>query len=175
MTAMVSRRSLLLTGVALAAIGGGVGLSVRGAPAPGLSILTPTEVEITEAIARVLFPPGIFPVAGGDGGTAPMVDHILSEIVDPKATEPFCYLLRAIQIGTLFSRGRSFSSLDPEEAASVLEIWASDEPFPRRLASDSFKIVLGMAFFHRPEVVAAIGWRSGCSPHEDALAPEALR
>ena len=171
MFALVSRRSLLLTAMAVATAAGGAGLAWHGSPAEGYGVLTKTEVKSIEAIARVLFPPGIFDVSGGDGGTAPMVDALLDGVLDPLAVDGFRYLLRTIELGTIVARGRSFSSLSTDEAEQVLAIWASDEPFPRRLASDSFKVIVGMAFFRRPEVIAQIGWRSGCVPHEEPRMP----
>ena len=163
MTALLTRRSVLLSGVAVGTVAGGAGFVRLRSPAAGFKVLAEGEIEIIEAIARVLFPPGYFPVHGGDGGTAPVVDHLLHRYLDPLMVEPFRYLLRAIQVGTVLSRGRTFASLSRPEAREVLDIWASDEPFPRRLASDSFKVVLGMAFFRRPEVTEATGWRVGCA------------
>ncbi len=115
-----------------------------------------------EAIARVMFPPGHFPVEGGDGGTAPVVDQLLNEAIDPMAVSPFRYLLRAIEWGTFVSRGQRFSDLDLDTAQEVLAIWGSANPFPRRMAYTSMQALMGMAFFRRPEVAKAIGWRAGC-------------
>lgn len=162
MGALITRRRLLLAGMAVGVATCAASLARLGAPAPGYRVLAPREVEIIEAIARVLFPPGVFPVAGGDGGTAARVDQVLAETIDPAGVAPFRYLLRAIEIGTLFSRGVPFADLPPDEAKAVLDVWASEDPLPRRIASDTFKVVLGMAFFRRPEVMARIGWRAGC-------------
>ncbi|RME24069.1 MAG: hypothetical protein D6798_12095 [Deltaproteobacteria bacterium] len=160
--ALVSRRALLIAGAAAAVAGAGVGIVHLGRPAPGYRVLSPREVQVVEALARVLFPPGIFPVHGGDGGTAPGVDLLLAETFPPHTVPPFRYVLRAIQLGTLISRGRHFHELPPDEAAEVVAIWAGDDPLPRRLASDSVKLILGTAFFRRPEVKAAIGYRAEC-------------
>ncbi len=162
MNALVSRRSLLLAAATAAVVGGGVAVVRLGPPAEGLRVLSAREVQIVEALARVLFPPGIFPVHGGDGGTAPQVDLLLADIFPSQAVTPFRYVLRAIQMGTLLARGRHFHELSVEEAQEVVSIWAGDDPLPRRLASDSVKLVLGTAFFRRPEVKAAIGFRAEC-------------
>ncbi len=163
MLALVTRRSVLAAGVAVGAAVGTGGLVWLGRPATGYRVLDPGEIDIVEAIAAVLFPPGVFPVHGGDGGTAPLVDQILAEIVDPMAVAPFRYLLRAIELGTIAARGSSFSALPADEAAEVLDIWSSDDPFPRRMITDGYKAVLGMGFLRRREVLAHIGWRSECS------------
>ena len=173
MAALVTRRSMLVAGLALggaATVGAGLTLP---RPAPGYRVLGAGELQIVEAIARVMFPAGHFPVYGGDGGTAPMVDEFLAVYTDPSAVTPFRFLLRSIQIGTLLSRGRPFTTLPVADAKEVLEVWASEDPFPRRLASDSFKVMLGAGFFRRPEVVAAIGWQAGCQrpPREPGGSP----
>lgn len=162
MHALVTRRSLLLAGLAIAAGGTGAAMVHLGPPAPGLAVLSAREVLVVEALARVLFPPGFFPVAGGDGGTAPQVDALLGGVFPKQAVAPFRYVLRAIQVGTLVARGRHFADLPPAEAAEVVAIWAGDDPLPRRLASDSVKLMVGTAFLRRPEVVAAIGFRAEC-------------
>lgn len=172
MNALVTRRSLLLAGLAVAVAGGGVGAVRLAPPAPGLRVLSPREVAIVEALARVLFPPGYFPVQGGDGGTAPLVDELLAGVFPAQAVAPFRYVLRAIQLGTLVSRGRHFADLPPEEAAEVVAVWAGDDPLPRRLASDSVKLIVGTAFLRRPEVLAAIGFRAECLDPSVAPAPE---
>ncbi|MCB9777975.1 MAG: hypothetical protein H6742_05380 [Alphaproteobacteria bacterium] len=162
MNALVTRRSLLLTAAAAAAAGTAGAMVHLPRAADGFRILSRREAAVVEALAAVLFPPGIFPVHGGDGGTAPMVDQVLSSALPPAAVPPFRYVLRAIQTGTLIARGRHFSDLPPDEAREVVSVWAGDDPMPRRLASDSVRFVLGTAFLRRPEVKAAIGFRAEC-------------
>jgi len=161
--ALVSRRSILIGGVAAGTVMAAGGyLFVGSQVAPGALVLSQIELEVVEQAARVLFPPGFFPSAGGDGKTAPAVDLLLSEVIDPPAVVPFRSMLSALEWGTLVSRGTRFSRLTLEEAKDVLDIWASENPAPRRVAFDSLQAVLGMAFLRRPEVNAAIGWRAGC-------------
>lgn len=160
---LISRRQAIIAGGSLGAAAVlGVGLGWLHPPAPGLELLCEDECDIVEAMARVMFPPGVFPVHGGDGGTAPLVDHLLAHEVDPMSAAPFRYLLRSIQLGTLISRGKPFTALDADEAREVLDVWSSGQVFPRRLMSDSFQAVIGMAFLRRPEVLATIGYRAGC-------------
>lgn len=153
---------MLLTGVLLAAAGASGGLVWLQPPTVGMRVLSAREVDIVEAIAGVLFPPGYFSVYGGDGGTAPMLDAIVADMMEPNATRGFRYLLRAVELSALVSRGVRFSALPKDEQAEVIDIWFSQNPAPRRMASDSFKVLVGMAFLRRPEVVADIGWRRGC-------------
>jgi hypothetical protein len=163
MGSLVSRRSLLVSGIAaggLLAAGGGVRWARQ--PAPGSLLLSGSEQDVVEAAARVLFPPGVFPVSGGDGKTAPEVDRILAEVIDPRAVAPFRTMLGALEWGTLVSRGNRFSRLSAEEATHVLDVWGSENPFPRRVAFDSLQAVIGMAFLRRPEVLEAVDWRTGC-------------
>ena len=147
MGSLVSRRTVLFSGVAA-----GGGLAVAGGfrwartPAAGFSILGRPEIGVVEATSQILFPPGVFPVAGGDGKTAPEVDRILAEVIDPNAVGPFRTMLAALEWGTLVSRGTRFSQLEPDEAKHVLDVWGSENPFPRRVAFDSLQAVIGMAF-----------------------------
>ena len=154
---------MLLTGVAAGGVIalGGAG-AYLGAPVAGLQVFTQDEVDIVEAVAAVLFPAGYFSVAGGDGETAPEVDRLLAEMVDPPAVAPFRYLLRALEWGTFVARGQRFTELDEATAKEVVDVWASAKPFPRRLAFTSVQALLGLAFFRRPEVAREIGWRAGC-------------
>jgi len=159
----MSRRSLLITGVATGGLVALVGsLAWLRPPATGLAVLSTGEVDTLEAVAAVLFPPGIFPVHGGDGQTAPEVDRLLNEMVDPQTVAPFRYLLRALEWGTFVSRGQRFTQLEPEVAREVIDVWASENPFPRRMAFTSLQAMLGLAFFRRPEVLEVVGWRAGC-------------
>ena len=166
---LISRRQAIMAGAALGATAVlGAGMGWLHPAREGYLLLCEDECDIVEAVARVCFPPGWFPIAGGDGGTAPMVDQLLAREVDPASATPFRYLLRSIQVGTLISRGKPFTSLNDAEAREVLDVWASGQVFPRRLMSDSFKAVIGMAFLRRPEVLAAVGYRAGCPPLDRA-------
>ena len=144
---------------------GGVGVGGLGRlPPPGdaLRVLSDHESNIIEGIASVLFPPGHFSVTGGDGGTAPVVDAIVADMMEPAARIAFRFLLRAVDIAALVARGVRFVDLPQDEKREVIDIWFSENPSPRRMASDSFKVVVGMGFLRRPEVLKDIGWRTGC-------------
>ena len=163
MNALTSRRSVLIMGVAAGgALSLGVSVRWMGATAPGAILLSQLELDVVESAAAVLFPPGLFPSAGGDGKTAPEVDRLLAEVLDPPTVGPFRAMLGALEWGTLISRGTRFSAMERVEAKEVLDVWASENPFPRRVAFESLQAVVAMAFLRRPEVNAAIGWRAGC-------------
>ena len=75
----ITRRGVLLSGALLGAavlVGRIVTLEPAG---EGWVVLSNREALIIESIAAVLFPPGIFPVHGGDGGTAPAIDLLLQD------------------------------------------------------------------------------------------------
>ena len=159
----LTRRALLRAGLVVGVVASG-GLMLWGeAPAPGLAVLSAAEVRIVEALAAALFPAGYFPLAGGDGGTAPVVDTMLDGAMDPTTGDGFRALLRTLELGTLVSRGQLFSSLPRETAHDVLQVWAREDPLPRRLANDTLRLVISMAFLRRPEVLRAVGWRQGCA------------
>lgn len=161
--ALLSRRTILWAGLGSAALLGAGGLALHlDPPAEGLRALSAADVRVVEKLAAVLFPAGNFPVTGGDGGTAPLVDAILADAFDPAAVRPFRTLLRALELSTQLIEGARFTALSDAGARAVFHLWCAPEPMPRRLASDSLKVVVGMGFLRRPEVVAAIGWRVGC-------------
>ncbi len=140
----------------------GAGIGWMGRTASGAAVLSRIELTVLEVVAEVLFPPGIFPVAGGDGYTSQEVDRLLSDVVEPTIVGPFRSMLGALEWGTLVSRGSRFSVLTIAERKEVLNVWASENPMPRRMAFESLQALLSMAFFRRPEVLEATGWRAGC-------------
>jgi hypothetical protein len=159
---LVSRRSLLRAGLATgAALAFGVGLRLD-APAAGARLLSVEEMEILRALAEVMFPAGVFPVDGLEARVPEEVDRIVADMMEEPATSAFRYVLRAIEWGTLASRGLRFSRLPAEARAEVLEVWSEPMVLPRRVAHDSLRLVLGMAYFNHPAVLGAIGWRTGC-------------
>ena len=163
MYSLVTRRSVLLSGVlAGGAMVVGGGIRWASVPGEGLKVLSSPESGVVEKAAAVLFPTGVFPISGGDGKTAPEVDRILAEVLEPSAVVPFRTMLGALEWGTLVSRGTRFSRLTADEAAHVLDVWGSENPFPRRIAFDSLQAIIGMAFLRRPEVIASVGWKTEC-------------
>jgi hypothetical protein len=163
MNPLVTRRSVLVAGASAGAILSlGFGFKWMGRAAENSKVLSQIELDVVEKASGVLFPPGVFSISGGEGFTAPEVDRLLADVVDPNVVTPFRVMLGALEWGTLVSRGQRFSSLTLAEAKDVLDIWASENPFPRRIAFDSLQAILGLAFLRRAEVLDDIGWRAGC-------------
>lgn len=163
MLGMFTRRAVLGgAGLTVAAAGGGAWSLAPGFPAAGFEVLTAREVRVVNAIADVFFPGVHFPVSGSEAQVAAGVDRVLADVMDPLHASGFRYVLRALEWGTLASRGRFFSDLPRVEQLEVLETWTEPDVVPRRIAGESMKAVLGMAYFAHPDVQAAMGWRAGC-------------
>lgn len=160
----VTRRRLLLGGAALGAGAGSVGAVIEfGVPAEGARLLTARELAVVGAIAEVMFPLGAFPIDGVEAGVAGEVDRIVADVLAPVHASGFRVLLHTLEWGTLASRGRPFSALPAAQRAEVLTTWSDPTVFTRRVVGDAFKVVLGMAYFGHPEVLARIGWTTGCN------------
>src|SRR5690606_32322752 len=109
-----------------------------------------------DAVAEVFFPGAPFPIDGVAAGVSSGVDRIVGEVLEEAAAAAFRYVLRTLEWGTLASRGRRFTAMSVDERRDVLETWSDPDVVPRRVAMESFKAVLGMAYFAHPEVIAAI-------------------
>lgn len=160
----LSRRTLLLGGASLAGLAAvGVPASVLPAAAPGFRILSESEGALVAAIGEALFPAGNpLGIAAADVDLPLLVDDLMAEELDPVVQPVFRYLLRGLEVGTVASRGSTFGGLSLEERRDVLENWSDNAVFPRRLAYDALKSVLGMAFFNAPAVTERIGWYPTC-------------
>jgi hypothetical protein len=161
--ALVSRRRLLWGGVATAAVAFACG-STLALPraAEGARVLSAHELAIVRAVAEAMFPSGVFPVGGGEAKVAEEVDRLLSDWMIEPHRSAFRYILRVLEWGTLASRGSHFSSLDLADRQLVLDAWSDPNTMVRRASVDSLRVVMGMAYFGKPAVLDAIGWRTGC-------------
>lgn len=158
----LTRRRVLLGAAASVGVGGaGFSLSL-GAPASGATVLSAPELAVVRAVAEVMFPGAPFPLDGLEAGVAEAVDRIVADTMDDARAAAFRYVLRTLEWGTLVSRGRRFSRLPPAERVEVLEAWSEPSVVARRVAGDSLKAVLGMAYFGHPAILGAIGWRETC-------------
>lgn len=164
----MSRRGALKAGLALSAVsGGGAAFSLTlGGPAPGAQRLTSSELRVVSAVAEAMFPRGAMPVDGVEAGVALEVDGIVADIMDELRASAFRYVLRALEYGTLASRGACFSALPVETRREVLQQWANPGLLVRRVALDSLRVVLGMAYYGHPAVQVAMGWRATCTVDE---------
>jgi len=161
---MLSRRSLLLSGTAAASLTAiGVPLSVLPGPGPGFRLLSVGEGALVVAIGGALFPPGNeMGVSAAEVDLALLVDDLLVDELDPVVQPVFRYLLRAVDAGTLASRGAPFAALSLEARQDVLSTWSDPAILPRRLGYEGLKSVLGMAFFNAPAVTDRFGWSPTC-------------
>lgn len=162
MNALVSRRRLLQGGL-VAGVAVALGVTVRlDAAAPGFRVLSGEELGVVHALAEAMFPGDPFPLDGIEAGVPETVDRIVGDVLEPVQQAAFRYVLRVLEYGTLASRGVRFSRLPAEERREVLDVWSDPALLPRRVSADAIKLVLGMAYFNHPAVLAHIGWRKGC-------------
>jgi hypothetical protein len=158
-----SRRGLGVAAIGLLGVGGlCAGVLHLPAAAPGYRLLSAEEIDQIEVLAAALFPTGALPVGGGDGETAPRVDRLLGDELDPSAAAPFRHVLQALSAHAQLVAGAPLGDLSADAARSLFSTWSDPHNPPRRLAAESIKAVLGLAFFRRPDVIAAIGWKRGC-------------
>lgn len=115
------------------------------------------------ALAEVMFPADPFPIDGVEAEVPEEVDRILSDMLAPLHANGFRALLHMLEWGTAASRGTAFSQLPADVRREVLLTWADPEVFTRRVADDAFRLVLGMAYFQHPKVLAHMGWSLGCA------------
>lgn len=158
----ISRRSLLLGGVGGLALVAGLRTLTLDGPAPGARRLSSDELRLVEALAEALFPEGAFPVGGLEADVPRRVDRILADVLEESQATAFRYVLRTLDWGTAASRGARFVDLPVEARRDVLRTWREPEVMARRVAADSIKAILGMAYFSHPAVLGHIGWRLGC-------------
>lgn len=158
----VTRRRLLVSGAAAAAVAAlGVPMVDLPGPGPGAFVLSEGEKGLVRAVGDAMFPPdNPVGICALDVDLGALVDDLVGDVLDPMVAPLFRYLLRALEVGTLASRGAPFSALSRDVRREVLTTWSDNAILPRRLAYDSFKTILGMAFFNAPEVRAAAGWES---------------
>ncbi len=161
---LLSRRTLFLGGAAAAGLTAlGVPVSVLPPAAPGFRVLSEGEAELITALGEAFFPPGNpVGVSAAEVDLPLLVDELMAEELDPVVQPVFRYLLKGLDAGTLASRGSTFTGLSLEERRDVLENWSDNAIFPRRLAHDALKSVMGMAFFNADAVTARIGWFPRC-------------
>jgi hypothetical protein len=163
MSALVTRRTLLTGGVVAAAMAVVTGVGVRlPVAAAGRLALSAEELRVVRALAEVMFPSGHFPRSGVEVGVEEEVDRIVGDVIAPVQAAAFRYVLRALEWGTMASRGLRFSALPLAERREVLAVWAEPGPLPRRIASDAVKAVMGMAYFSDRSVLDHIGYRATC-------------
>ena len=162
---MISRRAVVTSAAALAALAV-LGLQEATLPSPGpdAQVLSPAEAHLVACLGVALFPVGNpLGVSGADVDLPAAVDELLGNTLDHEIQLVFRYFLRALDQGTRVARGMGFGSLPEAARREVLATWSDNAVLPRRMMHDLFRLVMGMAFFNEPAVVAAVGWRAECS------------
>ena len=158
-----SRRRFLGLSVAAGALaaGGAATLYLPDA-APGARILGPNELEIVSALALLLFPGHPMPLDGLQADVPLEVDRLVAELLDANQAMGFRYLLRALERGTQASRGAAFTKLDQDLQRVVFEVWSAPKVLPRRIAADSLKALLSIAYYRHPAIRDTVGWSTTC-------------
>jgi hypothetical protein len=162
----VSRRTVILSGAALAALGG---LAAVYGPLPpveaGRRMLSEADAALVRAVGEAMFPRGgPLGVGAADVDLPAAMDTLLAESLEPDVGLAFRWLLRTLDTGTLASRGQRFVELPLEVRQQVLSTWSDNAVLPRRLAHDLLRMAFGMSFFNTPEALEAVGWSSLCAP-----------
>jgi hypothetical protein len=86
----------------------------------------------------------------------------VSELLEEPHTSAFRYVLRALEWGTLASRGQRFSQLSVVDRTAVMDTWSDPAVLPRRAAVDMIRLLLGMAYFNHPVIRQHVGWPNLC-------------
>lgn len=161
--ALLSRRRLLGLSV-----GGAAAIALAWAvqledPAPELRVLGRRERALIDAVGEALFPPGN-PVGPGwaelDLGAE--VDRMLDHELGPSMVTPFRALLKGLDLAALWTFGGRFAACTLPERLELLRAWGEAGVVPTRLAHDSIKSIMGLAYFNHPRVLAQLGYRASC-------------
>jgi len=133
-------------------------------PAAGQRVLSEGELTIVGALGEVFFPEAN-PVglSWEDVALEDGVDRLLAETIEPNLVDPFRYLLRFVEYGTIAETGSRFTRCSVKRRAALLESWGRPGSKYRSAGMNSLKSILGMAYFNHPEVLSTLGWRSMCS------------
>ena len=132
--------------------------------APGKHVLSADELSIIGALGEVFFPEGnAIGLSWRDVELESGVDQLLSETIAPNLVDPFRYLLRFVEYGTIAETGSRFTRCSVKRRAALLEDWGRPGSKYRSGGMNSLKSILGMAYFNHPRVLDAVGWRSMCS------------
>ena len=133
-------------------------------PAPGKEVLSKGELSIIAALGEVFFPEGnAIGLSWKDVELENGVDRLLSETIAPNLVDPFRYLLRFVEYGTIAETGSRFSQCSVQRREALLADWGRPGSKYRSGGMNSLKSILGMAYFNHPRVLDAVGWRSMCT------------
>ena len=160
----LTRRQLLTIGASGLAVLGVVGTAGLYLPpaAPAGLVLSISERAIVAAIGATLFTGGGFPVSGDSELFVNEVDSILQNVTMQPHRSALRYLIRSVEFGSTPTHRARFSQLPDTDRTVILNTWASSSLYTRRLAFQSLKLIMAMAYFSLPEVRDHMGWDTIC-------------
>ena len=159
----LSRRQVFVLGAAASALLATAYATLRQVgiyekPDQAYEVLTPKEVAVLRRLGQFILPAGSsLPGHGGDDETLRRIDALLASLPDHKRR-----LVRALpqvfEHGTSLERygARCMSKMGDERCDEYLTDWANDETILRAQLWIAGKLLYGMSYFERPDVLAAL-------------------
>jgi hypothetical protein len=163
----ITRRQMLAATAVVAAAGTvGGGLRVRSwwdqDAQDEWQVLSPREVELVDALADAMFPPGGTPaLSGSESGVTRWFDAVLGSLPEPTG-ELIRLLLHALDDQTRVTTGRSLTGLSIEDRSDKLRGWLASDNHLVRGAVSSISLFLSMGYCGHPDVKEACGWIWPC-------------
>jgi len=158
----------MLAAAGVVAAAGTVGVGLRAAswwdqdPADGWRALSPREVDLFDALADAMFPPGGTPaLAGSESGVTRWLDAVLADQPEPTG-DLIRLLLHALDDEARLTTGHSITGLSLEARADKLRGWLANENHLVRGAVTSISLFLSMGYCGHPDVIKACGWIWPC-------------
>jgi hypothetical protein len=161
---LVTRRRVVVGGVALTSALAAASVLVLPSPAQGMRVLGPREREVVDALGEALFPVGnaVGP-SWLDIDLVAEVDRILDRVLPGRAVYGFRVLLNVLEWSAVLVAGKPLTSCTVEERLELFEALEVRESVVRRAARDGLRGVMALAYFDHPTVWKAIGFRSLCT------------
>lgn len=148
---------------------GAIGMRIGGfwwdqTPSAKMKLLSSHEILIVQTMAEALFPGDLGMPAGNQVGLPDFVDHYLASVSETTANL-LRLLLHAIDDMAIFAdMGVTRFHLRPlEDRIEILRAWDESWLGPRRGAFTSLKLIFGMGYCERPEVIQAAGLDYTCT------------
>lgn len=162
----ITRRQALAAGALVTAGTGAVGLHVASwwdrDAAEGYQALSADEVELVDALADALFPPGGTPaLSGSEAGVARWFDGVMATMPGP-TPKALRLLLHALDDWALATRGKRYPNLSVEARSDRLRSWMANDNHLVRGAVSSLTLFIAMGYCGHPEVIEACGWIWPC-------------
>ena len=145
------------------------------AKAKGYAVLTIRETEFLKAVSDTVFPAGgEIPLSGSEAEIPCYMDQYLSSL--PARYRMFIRLLFFLfEYSTLIFSGSpaGLSTMKPDRRQGYLEGWESSRFYFRRMAAQSLKTLLCIAYLGNESVREAVGFRKkeDCTRSEHRIPP----